>query len=164
MWNPVEGFALDEVCTGRFFARTAKLRGKGRSWRAVARAMGARLPDPPAAESNLRLKRRAHGPLTGIVLIEIAGCDVVVHAGADIPRRHLNLESAMESLRGRRFVAGLLLEELDRDRIGVGQSRRVIHQIQHGVSHLSLIGFASSPSTARQAEHQRGTQGTISET
>ena len=79
-----------------------------------------RLPDPPAAESNLRLKRRAHGPLTGIVLIEIAGCDVVVHAGADIPRRHLNLESAMESLGGRRFVAGLLLEELDRDRIGVG--------------------------------------------
>jgi hypothetical protein len=126
-----------------------------------------RLPDlsfPARRRIQLPLKRRAHGPLAGIVLIEIAECDVIVHAGANIPRRYLHVESAMKSLRRRGFVAGLLLEKLDSDRIGVDHPRRVIHHVQHGFPHLGFIGFASSPGTAREAEHQRGTQGKIFET
>src|ERR1700729_218992 len=79
----------------------------------------------PASNPIAVKKAGAWPTYQGIVLIEIAGCDVIVHTGADIPRRYLHVESAMKSLRRRGFVAGLLLEKLDSNRIGVDHPRRV---------------------------------------
>src|SRR6202042_1414010 len=58
---------------------------------------------------------RPHVPLAGFI-VEERERDIVVHAGADVGRCDLYVESAAESLRRRR-VASLLLEELDRHRV-----------------------------------------------
>lgn len=99
-----------------------------------------------------RSERRPHHPLAGLfILVKEPEGDVVIHGRADIARRYSHVEGAPEALRCRR-VARFFFEEIDTDRIADRFTRRVIHGLEHGFSHLRFRRFRTTAATRHQRE------------